>query len=628
MCGILAIVINNPSKTEAWLKRSSQLVKLMAHRGPDAEKIELYKNVILGHRRLSIIDLSNAGIQPMVSDDGRFTLILNGEIYNYIELREELRKLGETFRSETDTEVLMKAYKHYGLDFFSKINGMFSFIIWDNQKEELLVARDRFGIKPLYYSFIDGDLIISSEIKPIIAVKENIKPDFATIYDFVLYTSLDHSNRTFFDDIYRFPSGHYSIITKKNNKNPLQFNRYWDLVEEIKKHRSDSEFKSKKFKEHKESVKQLFHDALKLRLRSDVRVGSCLSGGIDSSSIVSMIHEIIDGETKENFETFSMVYGDWFELSERKFIDEVGDLTNFKQNFVTPNIKKLNDSINHFLESQEEPVSSISPIGQYYVMELAKNKGTIVLLDGQGADEILGGYLYLRGYFLFDLFRRFRWVKLLKEFWIMRKSRITMKYFFAQFAPKFLIKIMRRNEYLKYFKKIFLKQNKQKIAPGILNVRKPFHIMSSNLIKIKLPHLLKWEDRSSMAFSIETRVPFLDHNFVSYILSLPSEYIIKRGITKWIFRESMRGITPESILSREDKIGFAVPEQKWVNDEKFELINEFKKNQHKYLLEIVDFSKLEPLFKARDKKKLSSKDAKFLYILANLNRWFEIFFKE
>jgi asparagine synthase (glutamine-hydrolysing) len=626
MCGIFAIVINNLSKKDDWIKLSSALAKKMAHRGPDAEKVECYNNIILGHRRLAIIDLSDAGIQPLKTEDGRFAIILNGEIYNYIELREELIELGETFSTETDTEVLVKAYKHFGVNFFSKINGMFSFIIWDNEKEELLVARDRFGIKPLYYSYINGDLIISSEIRPILEVMGNANPNFSTIHDFAVYTSIEHSNETFFEGINSFPSGSYAIVTKQNKREPLKIQQYWNLLAEVKQLRANSEFRKRNFELHTAKVQQLFLDAVKLRLRSDVRVGSCLSGGIDSSSVVSVINEIIDDETRKNFETFSMIYGDWFELSEKQFIDEVTNYTKFKPNYVTPDIDTINNAMDHFIASQEEPVTSLSPIGQYFVMELAKKHGTIVLLDGQGADEILSGYLYLRGYYLFDLFRRLNWFKLLREMWHMRKSRITFRYFFANFVPKFIIKGLRRSNYQKYFRKEFLKANKRKIAPGILNVRKPFSVMSSNLIKIKLPHLLKWEDRSSMAFSIEARVPFLDHNLVSYILALPSEYIVNKGVTKWIFRKAMNGITPESILSREDKIGFAVPELTWINDEKFELIDDLKKSQHKILLEIIKYEKVKPLFEKRAKKTISPDEAKFLFIVANLNKWLKLFF--
>ncbi|NHJ48131.1 MAG: asparagine synthase (glutamine-hydrolyzing) [Asgard group archaeon] len=628
MCGILAVIVYNKKQLDNWIKKAPMLVKKLAHRGPDAERIEPYKNIILGHRRLAIIDLSDDGIQPLSVDDGKFIIIFNGEIYNYLEIREDLKKIGETFQTDTDTEVLLKAYKHYGFEFLSKINGMFSFIILDNEKEELIVVRDRFGIKPLYYSYIDGDLIFSSEIRPIAEMKNELKPDYSTIYDLAVFTSIDHSDRTFFHDIHRFPAGHYLKIQLNENKNSLQFERYWDLIAEIKTIRKNQEFKKRKLEDHISYVKKLFTEAVNFRLRSDVKVGSCLSGGIDSSSIVSTINQMIDDETRSNFETFSMVYGDWFEKSERKFIDEVTNLTKFKPNYTTPDIKKLNATIDHFLINQEEPVTSMSSIGQYYVMELAKKHGTIVLLDGQGADEILSGYLYLRGFYLYDLFRRFKWLKLLKEMWIMRKNRTTIKYFLAQFAPKFIMKNLRKDKYQKYFRKDFLKLHKQKTPPGLVNVRQPFHKMLKNLLDIKLPHLLRWEDKTSMAFSIEARVPFLDHNLVAYILALPSEYIVNKGVTKWIFREAMENVTPESILSRQDKIGFAVPEQKWVNDQKFEMINNFQKNPHKLIQEILDMNEVNSLFEKRKETPLNASDAKLLFILANLNRWFELFFSK
>jgi len=250
MCGIIAIIVKDPTRFDAWSKKAPKLVKLMTHRGPDAEGLETHNNIILGHRRLAIIDLSDAGIQPMASDDRRFFIILNGEIYNYLEIREELVEKGITFRSESDTEVLLKGYIHFGKEIFNKINGMFSFIILDTEKEEVLVARDRFGIKPLYYSNINGDIIISSEIRPIVEMLDDLQPDYSTIYDLAVFTSIDHSDRTFFQGIHRFPAGHYLALTQKNNYESLNFEKYWDLLVEIKKIRKNPNFKKRNFEEH------------------------------------------------------------------------------------------------------------------------------------------------------------------------------------------------------------------------------------------------------------------------------------------------------------------------------------------------------------------------------------------
>lgn len=632
MCGILAILTSEIENKKYWLEKIPQLLNKMSHRGPDAEKIETFNSVILGHRRLSILDLSEAGNQPMVSKDGRYSIVLNGEIYNYLEIREELIKKGHKFTTTTDTEVLLAAYAEYGIKIFELINGMYSFIIWDNEQQELLVARDRFGIKPLFYSRIGDDLVFSSEIKPINMMKKMrgkpLEPNHSIIFDFLIYSTVDHSNETFFKNIYRFPAGHYTIIQKGKMDKQFDLKQYWDLKEEIKQLKEKSEFKERTKQEHIDKVLQLFLDSVKLRLRSDVQVGSCLSGGIDSSSIVSVISKNLKGNLRNNFETFSMVYDEWFEKTEKNYIDLMIKTTGFKANFTTPSVTKIEDSFDQFLYYQEEPVTGLSPIGQFFVMELAREKGTTVLLDGQGADEILAGYKYLRGFFLFDLFKRFKIFKLLKELWTMKSDFTTLKYFFAQFFPKFILKFLRKQSFKDYLAGDFVKRFTTNIPRGLVNVRKPFSEMLINLLTIKLPHLLRWEDKSSMRFSIEARVPFLDHNLVKYILALPSEYIIKNGVTKWIFRDAMEDITPAEILERRDKIGFAVPEKTWLYAPEFTLFDDLKQNPHNELKKIIDMEKITNLSKKREEKKLTQKELKFLFCVACLNKWFTIFFNK
>lgn len=627
MCGILAILMKKQENEEKWIKKIDNLLAKMAHRGPDATKYEKLDSVIFGHQRLAILDLSDAGIQPMVSHDGRFVIIHNGEIYNYIEIRDELKKLGKEFTTDTDTEVILTGFSTYGFDFFSKIKGMFAFIIWDKEKEELIVIRDRFGIKPLYYSFIGDDLILSSEIKPIISLVKNLQFNEGIIFDYLVYSSLGLTNETFFKEIHNFPAGHYAVINKQAaNSKKIEFKKYWDIKQEIRNIKANKEFRKRSVNQHTEKVKQLFFESVKLHLRSDVIVGSCLSGGIDSSSIVAVINEILKGNSRDNFETFSMVYDESFKDDEKKYSEIVTQKTSFSANQITPTIEKINSVFENFLWHQEEPVTGLSPIGQYFVMQLAKKCGTIVLLDGQGADEILAGYTSLRGNYFFELFRKLKWLRLVKELYSARKDCNVIRLFLMQFFPKFLRGKRKRKETQSFLADDFFAKNHDRKSPTLQYVRKSLNDALILEVGYNIPHLLQWEDRNSMAFSIETRVPFLDHNFVSYILALPSNYKIKNGLTKWIFREAMKDITPDEILHRRDKIGFVVPEQQWIY-KGLEIIDELSNDTHKHMQRIYNITNINQLLVKKEKQLLTSDESNLLFRIACLNKWFKLFFK-
>ncbi|MHA2247509.1 MAG: asparagine synthase (glutamine-hydrolyzing) [Candidatus Hodarchaeales archaeon] len=627
MCGILAII--GPQNYPPSKEFQDSLNK-MKHRGPDAVQSEkiIFKsssnfNITLGHHRLAIIDLSENAIQPMHTEDDKFTIIYNGEIYNYIELREELIKHGETFFSDSDTEVLLKGYKVFGKDILSKLNGMFAFIIINKEKEEIFIVRDRFGIKPLYYSYYKDFILFSSEMKPIIQLRNGkITPNEKVIWDYLNEGSVDRSDETFYTEIQRFHAGYYGIVTADQK---LRFKEYWNIEKEVNQIRKDETFKKKTYNEHVKTIQDLFISAVRLRLRSDVSVGSNLSGGIDSSSIVSVVNQIISQEQRKNFETFSMVFDESFSFSEHKFIDIITQNTGFTNHRQTPTVSDINDKFNKFMWHQEEPVSGLSPFGGFSVMELASEKGAIVLLNGQGADEILAGYFPLFAYYFYELFKEFHWKTLLREIRANRYKR-SVKSFLAQLLPLFLHEklILRERGVRKYLNQEFVRKNPKRRLSSLWLRKTPLNQALMKNLTNNFQHMLRYDERNSMAFSIEVRVPFLDVDLVSYILALPSKYIINKGTTKWIFRDAMKGLTPESILSRNDKIGFAVPEILWLQEDKPIFFKNLQEEKHPLLKKYVEIRKIDKLLENR--KELSNVDLMFLFRVACLNSWLLLFF--
>ncbi len=611
------------------------LLNMLDHRGPDGEGDFQSLDIILAHKRLAIIDLSTGGIQPMTMynedypsssfRDEQFTIVFNGEIYNYIELKEELKEIGIKFRTETDTEVLLKLFTIYNNDMYEYLNGQFVFCIWDNKKRILTVARDRFGIKPLYYTETKDYIAFSSEMKPLLALKEEIKLNPIMIYDYLVYNNTDHSNQTFFEDIHRFPASHYATVTKER----LEIIKYWDLLEEVEKLRKNKQFKKKTLEEHISSVKSLFFNSVKLRLRADVIVGSCLSGGIDSSSVVCSALQYLSKNEKPNFELFSLVYGNWFERDERKYIDIVAESTGLKQNLTTANMKDVNSQFKDYMYYQEEPSTTYSAFGQYKVMELAAQRKTKVLLDGQGADELMVGYFPISGYVYWDLFKRLKWIRLVKELIKQRKNKMALKIFAIQFIPNFVSnKLWRRYRVATEYLTADFFQEYHGLTPSFDLLK---GLKRKSLVKILIKDLennfqslLRLEDRNSMRFSIEARVPFLDHHFAIYVLALKSEYILRDGKSKWIFREAMENITPQEILERRDKIGFASPDFYWLRDKNNKLLQELN-SYHPLLEEFVKIEKIDELLEKWKQDTTTDTELRNLFKIASLDLWLKLF---
>lgn len=544
MCGICGIIY-----FDGCIVRESEIrtmMTLMKHRGPDDEGIFLEKNIGLGFVRLSIIDLSPAGHQPMVSDDGRYVTAYNGEIYNYIELRKELAEK-YCFRTGTDTEVLLNAYREWGKECLHRFNGMFAFVIYDRKTKTFFAARDRFGIKPFYYYHDKNFFVFASELKAILPFLKIKIPNRKAIYEYLIYNRVDPGNHTFFLNIFKLPHG-----TRAELKNGfLEIDRWYALQEQMKEpFHSTREFY------------QTFKESIKLQLRSDVPVGVCLSGGLDSSSIVSVL---IKEFNKKDINTFSAIYGTGEEADESAFINEYKmELENM--HFTNPSADSLLADLRNFIYCHSEPVTALGPYAQFKVMQLAKDH-VKVTLDGQGADEQLAGYHYFFASYFSELLKSAKLLNLINEmnaYTKMHGSLITIiKYLGLYLAPSFLKDRLSSISHDYIDKKFF---HEAKAFSNLKhNLYNPATLAQSLLqhFEFKLEHLLKWEDHNSMWSSLEARVPFLDHHLVERTLSLPPGQIINQGNTKYILREALKGVLPEKIRVRQDKMGFVTPWDKW-----------------------------------------------------------------
>jgi asparagine synthase (glutamine-hydrolysing) len=553
MCGICGIIhFDNQPVQEGPIRK---MMAKMKHRGPDNEGVFIENNIGLGFVRLSIIDLSPAGNQPMISDDNRFVIVYNGEIFNYIELREQLIFKGYIFRTKTDTEVLLASYKEWGEECLHKFNGMWAFVIYDRVSRSIFASRDRYGIKPFYYFWDNMQLIFASEIPPLLTIIKN-KPTVnnQAIFDFLVFNRTDHLNTTFFNGIYKLQHGHkFKLDINSAPLNLIEENKKWyDLRKEVSRHSGFS---------NPGELYQLLTDSIGLRLRSDVPVGVCLSGGIDSSTIVSIL---VKEFKKNDLNTFSAVYSKGQFGDETEFITEYSSIIK-NMFFTSPSAESLNYEMNDFIKAHAEPFPETGVYAQYKVMQLAANN-VVVTLDGQGSDELLAGYHYFFGYFFKELLLRGSIYKLVREMnWYVRnyKDFYAFKTFAYFLLPGFLRTYLRASEN-GYLNKDFIHtyRGKNTIADDLYGSGTLTDALLDHF-EYKLEHLLKWEDRNSMRFSLEARVPFLDHRLVEKILSLPSEKVIKNGITKYIFRQAIKGTVPEKILTRKDKIGFGTPQDEW-----------------------------------------------------------------
>lgn len=612
MCGIAGF----SWKDELLIKKMTNSMK---HRGPDGEGYYLDESISLGHRRLAIIDLTEKAIQPMPNEDRNIWLVYNGEIYNYIELTQELKLKGHTFRSKSDAEVIIHAYEEYDINCLNKFNGMFSFCIYDKRKKILFLARDRFGIKPLYYWANKNKFIFSSEIKAILFsgfIKKQVNNNI--VFDYLLFNCYDHLPETFFKDIYRLLPAHYGIYDL--NKNEFKIYKWYDLNLNFRYFFS--------FKKAKEKFLELFIDSIKLRLRSDVEVGSCLSGGLDSSSIICILDKFLLKENQNiNFKTFTVAFPGR-DIDETPFVEYLKSSTD-KINFyyIKPTILDLINDMENLIYYQEEPFGGTSIFAQWEVMKLASLHKMKVLLDGQGGDELLVGYPFLYGYYFIELLLNFDLIKFFKEIFSYKRFQLVDD---GLLFPLFLVipfklKPLFWDIYFHHCldKEFIKKYLKDSIIPSLM-----YKVMDLNKglyyrIKYGLPLLLREEDKNSMAFSIETRLPFLDYRIVEFLFSLPPYFKVNNGLTKFILRESMKDILPEEIRLRRSKFGFSTPMDDWFRDQA--MIDLVRKIIYSKNYEYFDYYKLLKLYQRHIEKKLNM--GQTLWKLVNLDLWFKIFMK-
>lgn len=552
MCGICGIV--NFDKKPVNESDIQLMMRKIKHRGPDDEGLFIDGSIGLGFVRLSIIDLSPLGHQPMFDSSGRYVLIYNGEVYNYIEIRDELKKLGYIFKSNSDSEVLLYSYIEWGEKCLDKFNGMWAFAIFDTFTHKIFLARDRYGIKPLYYFKNNNIFIFASEVRAILPLITERKVNESAIYDYLIYNRTDQSNQTFFHNILKIPHGCYALITEDN----FIIKRWYELNSRLREPFSDPY-------EYYDS----FKNSLKLRLRSDVPVGVCLSGGIDSSSIVSVLLKEFN---KNDLNTFSAIYSHGEKADESKYINEYRHKL-LNMYFTTPTAETLYKDLNNFISCHFEPVSNLGPYAQFKVMELVSQTDVVVTMDGQGADEQFAGYDYFYGSFFKELLAKIKIIDFIKEvssYIKVYNSAYAFKYLLLYLAPRNIKNNFGRLAH-NYVQDDFFKLYSCK-SDVALNLYNPSTLGDSLLqhFEYKLEHLLKWEDQNSMWFSIESRVPYLDFNLVERTLGIPSEKIIKGSVRKFFLREVMKDVLPEKIKNRFDKIGFETPNDKWFRTKLFQ----------------------------------------------------------
>jgi len=592
MCGINGI-FSGDIRYKQKIRRLNELLK---HRGPDDEGFVLintntnvfegfsgddsipfikqkFKNIteadlsrgdlVFGHRRLSIIDLSEGGHGPMCDSSGTIWITYNGEIYNYIELREELLSLGYKFRTSSDTEVIINSYIEWGEDCLNRFNGMWGFALWDGNKKNLFLARDRFGVKPLYYISIPGLFAFSSEIKPLALILDSIEMDETRIPFFILYGNRLNTKDTYFKNINSVQPAHYLTLMDGN----IVYKQYYDIQNTGQLNKSEDEICG--------MLDSLLLDSVKLRFRSDVPVGTCLSGGFDSTGIVSFSTEI----KKEGIETFSAVWSDK-ESDESKYIDIVNETFGCHPNKIEPKAEDFDTVFSKLNYSQEIPSEGPGIYPQWHVM--SKAKGNVkVLLNGQGGDEVFGGYFsadahlrsILKDHNLKGLFRDFR------EFsQYLNKNGVHS--FSNWLFPKFygnVVRIFSKQKYGILNKDIMAHMKKSSLHfdpeppkqfGNYLN-NLSYHFITS----LTIPTLLHYEDRSSMAFSIESRVPFLDYRIVEFGLNLKPEHLMKKGVRRYLYRKSLEKRLPKEVSERKDKLGYPTPFASWTRTSLKDYIN-------------------------------------------------------
>ncbi len=628
MCGI-AGYIDKTGKYRPEKKMVKKMTDAIIHRGPDAEGQWIDEYIALGHRRLSIIDLEAKSNQPLVSHDGKYVITFNGEIYNYIELKSELVSKGAVFRTDSDTEVVIEAYRAYGEECFNQFNGMWSLALYDMEEQKVILSRDRFGIKPAYTVDNEDVFVFASEIKAILAAfpEENI-PNEACIYRYLSQSvNEDTDEQCFYKNIKIFPAAHYMIYDLQNHTR--EYKSYWEVNEQL--------FYEKWIQEKKpvKTFRKLFESAVELRLRADVEVGACLSGGLDSSAIVGCASK----KFGRKMHTFSSVYTDK-ECNEESYIRKVNERWDTIPHYIKPDDYEENFTkyIEDLTYHHDQPTGGASLYSQYMVMKEVQGK-VKVILDGQGADELFAGYIPYYSYYIDDLLSRntFRAkCKAIKMLVIIKKEWPDV---IGAVSTDTIVRLVGlKNSFLfqneKKIKDLKIKRSVQMFTDDFMdkvhdNYQKKEIQCSSNLntrlcndvLNKSIPALLHNEDGNSMAFSIESRVPFLDYRIVEFAIALDGKYKISNQWTKWIIRKACRDYLPKEVAKRKNKMGFPAPFARWLRegrsrDELKRIIYEFGERN------IVPKETIDQLYRAHVDGEADYSD--ILFRIYNIELWYKM----
>tara|TARA_R110002072_G_scaffold296553_1_gene468519 strand:+ start:19407 stop:21227 length:1821 start_codon:yes stop_codon:yes gene_type:complete len=601
MCGITGFV--NVDGRTPNLEVLQSMNDSIEHRGPDGSGVYSKSQVALGHRRLSIIDLSESGKQPMSNENDSVWLTFNGEIYNYLELSADLVRNGHTFKSQTDSEVIIHSYEDLGEGCVNAFNGMFAFAIWDERKQKLFAARDRIGIKPFYYFFNGKTFVFGSEIKALLAHPEvNAEPDRSTVMEYLTF-STNWGNRTWYKDIKQLEPGHYLTLVDGN----LEVKPYWDLSFNVDYSRRYSSFE--------DELKFLLNDSVKLHLRSDVAVGAHLSGGIDSSSIVALASDNVS-----RLHTFSGAFEEGAEFDERKYIDIVANTFKTQHHLTIPNGKDLPTILPSLIYHLDEPVAGPGSFPQYHVCRLVQESGVKVVLGGQGGDELFGGYPPYYALAFKNM------VKSLKRGGpyppISELVRLPQyAYLYGVIGKMFQAKSNTSTGSLWALNTNdaeMIDQSRQ-YALSRCSHLDPFESQMYQHVKYYLPTLLHVEDRTSMACSIESRVPLLDYRLVEFASTVPSWMKVRQGTLKYLLRQSMRNKVPDSILDRKDKKGFPTPIGPWFKGDLAGWIKNLFAPNNMLAGEYVNYDVLESILS--DHTAGISDHGQSIWKLVNLELW-------
>jgi len=613
MCGLNGIYNLNGKPADSFLIQ--KMNNVLNHRGPDDKGCFCFNQVGLGHTRLSIIDLSQAGHQPMSNDNESLWIVYNGEIYNFQEIRKSLQALGYKFKSETDTEVILFSYQEWGVNCLEKFNGMFAFAIWDKNKEQLFLARDRLGQKPLYYYYDQEKFVFASEIKAILEnknIKREINPQGMVNY-FTFGNSIGPD--TIYKNIKKLLPGNYLIL----KKGKIEINNYWRPYSYREKDQGEKYYLKK--------LTELFENSVKQRLISDVPLGVFLSGGIDSSAVVAMMAKSSSCPIKTFSVGFNIEGKEFNELPDAKLVADY-----FKTEHHEIILKELDliNTLNKLVYHFDEPFGDAANFPVFYISQFAKDYITVAL-TGEGGDEIFAGY---RRYVIEknrSLIMLFNWlfnnslaeksINFLPGFRRTKKFIETLpvrddllRYaswldFFSQDMRKYLFKDYLLEDSLKIYKKYFFEDSSYSLIEKFINLDQKILLPDRYLEKI---------DKASMAVGLETRTPFLDHNLVDFVNSMPLKYNIKGFKTKCIFKEAMKDFLPSKIIKKR-KHGFAVPTNLWfrgkLKDYLFEVIFDSKTKSRGYF----NFDYIEKLYKHYQEKNQPFDSQ--LWLILNFELW-------